>query len=80
MADITLSNGECDRAFFLPCSYKTMGIVPSYPDVEKTADGYVLSAETFMPFALADTEDVLSDNALFLLPAEKKTVSKRAGF
>ncbi len=80
IADLSASDGSTDRAFFLPASYKTMGILPAYPAVEKTEDGYRLHTDTFLPFALADTGKVLSDNAVFLLPGESAVVTEVTSF
>ena len=77
LCDIENEDGTTDRAFLIPSRYADLDL--DYRPVrviEETPDAITVQAEAFTPFALVDTPDLLSDNAICMKPGETRVLKR----
>ncbi|MBP5611107.1 MAG: hypothetical protein J6X72_07230, partial [Clostridia bacterium] len=77
LCDIENADGTTDRAFFIPSRYADLDL--EYRPVrviDETPEAITVQADVFTPFALIDTPEQLSDNAICLKPGEKRVLKR----
>ncbi len=77
LCDIENADGTTDRAFFIPSRYADLDL--EYRPVrviDETPEAITVQADVFTPFALIDTPELLSDNAICLKPGEKRVLKR----
>ena len=76
LCDITC-DGDEDRAMFVPKRFADLDISYAEPCViEENEDSIMLSADSFIPYAMLDLPYLLSDNCFILKKGERKTIKK----
>ena len=77
LCDIVNDDGTTDRAFLVPGRYADLDL--SYRPVRvlsDTPEGITVQADEFTPFALVDSPDLLSDNAMCMKRGEVRVLKR----
>ena len=77
LCDIENEDGSTDRAFFIPSRYADLDLTyRPLRVIAETPDAVTVEADAFSPFALLDSPDLLSDNAICMKRGETRVLKR----
>ncbi len=77
LCDIANDDGTTDRAFFIPSRYADLDLeYRPLKVIAETPDSVTVQADSFSPFALLDSPDLLSDNAICMKRGEIRVLKR----
>ena len=77
LCDIANEDGSTDRAFFVPARYADLDLTyRPLRVIADTPDSVTVQADAFSPFALLDSPDLLSDNAICMKKGETRVLKR----
>ena len=77
LCDIENDDGTTDRAFMIPSRYADLDLAyRPLRVIEETPDAITVQADAFSPFALLDSPELLSDNAICMKRGEIRVLKR----